>query len=88
MLYETRFGGLSDKRLPKITQFIEAVQNIFTTTEFLSYLPVKINRLVFRKWQKLDDESWGVIFETSKDFYDKLCDLLMQFVISFLNINS
>ena len=69
-LYETRFGGLTENRQPEMSRFSDAVQDIFITTEKLFYLPVKLNRIVFPKLQKLHEKSWEIIYSTSKYCFD------------------
>jgi len=62
VLYETRFGGLSEDRDPEIESFIEAVHNLFLSTNYVFYLPRKLNHLFLSKWQKMHDNAWFVIF--------------------------
>jgi len=71
VLYEIRFGGLSETRQPEMSRFIDAVQNIFITTIKLLYLPVKINRIIFPKLQKLHEDSWETAFRITKKLIDR-----------------
>lgn len=66
VLYETRFGGMSENRLPETTLFVKAVQDLFLATPIVNYFPMKVNQIFLRKWQKLHDDSWEILFRTSK----------------------
>lgn len=71
VLYEIRLGGLSDHRDPMIAKFIDAVQNLFLSTQQVFYLPTSLNRIFFRKAQKMHDESWSTIFNTTQILVNK-----------------
>ncbi|KAK2163913.1 hypothetical protein LSH36_72g04020 [Paralvinella palmiformis] len=73
VLYETRFGGLSEDRDPEIESFIEAVHNLFLSTNYVFYLPRKLNHLFLSKWQKMHDNAWFVIFREGRKRIDKKC---------------
>lgn len=66
VLYETRLGGLSENRLPETTQFVKAVQDLFVSLGRINFFPVKLNRIILRKWQKLHDDCWETIFRTTQ----------------------
>ena len=65
-MYETRFGNFEEKIDPEISEFIEAVHQLFLTTSKVVFLPVKINRIVIPKIQKAHENAWESIFRVGK----------------------
>ena len=66
VLYETRFGNFSDKKDPEIATFINAVQDMFLSTEKVVFFPPKVTKLLFRKWYDMHWNAWDIIFEKGK----------------------
>jgi cytochrome P450 len=65
-LYEVRIGGLSDARDPRMNSFIQAVQDVLETTGTVNIFPPQVNRIFFRKAQKLHEDCWDRIFTTTQ----------------------
>ena len=66
VLYERRFGGLLDTRDPEINRFIRAVHGVFQSTEKVIYFPKWLGSILIPKYQKMHDESWQIVFDTSE----------------------
>lgn len=79
VLYETRFGGMSENRLPETTLFVKAVQDLFLATPIVNYFPMKVNQIFLRKWQKSHDDSWEILFRTTQKLVgDKFKEIQTQ----------
>lgn len=72
VLFEIRLGALSDQRSEETTKFIEAVQGVFLSTQRIFYTTPSFNRIFFRKWQLLHDESWNTVFNLSQFYFQFL----------------
>jgi len=78
VLYETRFGNFEEKIDPEISEFIEAVHQLFLTTSKVVFLPVKINRIVIPKIQKAHENAWESIFRVGAKMIDKRLEEMNQ----------
>jgi len=71
VLYERRFGGLLDDRDKEITDFINAVQSIFRTTEQIFAFPFWLAKYLAPSAYKDHVNAWVTIFATSKKLIDE-----------------
>ncbi|XP_064600374.1 1,25-dihydroxyvitamin D(3) 24-hydroxylase, mitochondrial-like isoform X3 [Liolophura sinensis] len=71
VLYERRFGGLSDHRDPEMERFIKAVADMFQLTAELFLTPLWLVKYLQRKKYKKQLEAWDILFKTAKSCVDK-----------------
>ncbi|XP_064599609.1 uncharacterized protein LOC135466162 [Liolophura sinensis] len=71
ILFERRFGGLSDDRDPEFQEFIDAVRIMFTCTLKLIPYPIWFSKLFARKVYRAHNQCWDVIFRIAKKCVDE-----------------
>ena len=70
VLYERRFGSMNvtESQDGEMNNFVNAVQNIMTTTHPLIYLPMRLAKYVMPKVYKEHCEAWTTVFSIGKRF--------------------
>lgn len=67
ILFERRFGGLSDHRDPSFQEFIDAVRAMFICTAKLMPYPIWFSKLFKRKLYREHNQNWDIIFKVGMD---------------------
>lgn len=68
VLYERRFGGLSDHRDVEMERFIKAVADMFQLTAQLFLIPMWLVKYLQREKYKRQLEDWDILFKTGTYF--------------------